>query len=55
MLQGSGPQSVDAEQAFQRKLAKQLGLKGKAAAKVTDPDDNLDEFLTGSNLLLYFT
>lgn len=31
------------------KLAKQLGLKSKAAAEATDPEDNLDEFLSGND------
>lgn len=46
-MQGTDPQSIDAELALQRKLAKQLGIKGKSAAKKADPADNLDEFLTG--------
>lgn len=46
-MQGTDPQSIDAELALQRKLAKQLGIKGKSAARKADPTDNLDEFLTG--------
>ena len=51
-LQGTNPQSIDAELALQKKLAKQLGIKSKSAVKKTDPADNLDEFLTGSCLPL---
>lgn len=49
MLQGAAPHSIDAELALQRKLAKQLGLKSKAAAKVPELEDNLDEFLVGEH------
>ena len=53
VVQGTDPQSIDAELALQRKLAKQLGIKGKSAAKKADPADNLDEFLTGDILCCY--
>lgn len=46
--QGKGQQSIDAEAALQGRLAKQLGLKRKTTTKKSDPEDNLDEFLTGN-------
>ena len=39
---------MTAELAFQKQLAKQLGLKGKTKTKAKGPDDNLDDFLKGS-------
>lgn len=49
-MQGSGQHSIAAELAFQKQLAKQLGLKGKsrANAKAKGPDDGLDDLLEGT-------
>ncbi|KAL3133156.1 hypothetical protein ABBQ38_007050 [Trebouxia sp. C0009 RCD-2024] len=46
-LQGNGQHSIAAELAFQKQLAKQLGLKGKTKSKAKGPDDGLDDFLEG--------
>lgn len=48
MLQGNGQHSIAAELAFQKQLAKQLGLKGKTKSKAKGPDDGLDDFLEGN-------
>lgn len=47
-LQGNGQRSIQAELAFQKQLAKQLGVKGRTKSKAKGPDDGLDDFLEGS-------
>lgn len=47
-MQGDGQHSIAAELAFQKQLAKQLGLKGSSKAKPKGPDDGLDDLLEGT-------
>ena len=48
MLQGSGQHSIASELAFQKQLAKQMGLKGRTKSTAKGPDDGLDDFLEGN-------
>lgn len=47
VLQGNGQQSIAAELALQKQLAKQMGLKGRTKVNAKGPDDGLDDFLEG--------